>query len=158
MGSFFTNLLEFFLEYLGLLINEERRIHREEEGGQAKEEESERKTKEGGEKKKKMDGWWMVHFIAPSDIVQLMVTGPGESIFLVKRMIYSASRGERIFFFFFFLLFFPPPRFENLWTETRRITRAKLLDPFPRLKLGFRLIDPNPPRKFLVNLKTIIIL
>ena len=36
---------------------------------------------------KKMDGCWMVHFIAPADIVQLMATGDGEggeSIFPVR--------------------------------------------------------------------------
>lgn len=40
------------------------REERRGEGGQAKE-----ARKREREREKKMDGWWMVHFIAPSDIV-----------------------------------------------------------------------------------------
>lgn len=45
-----------------------------------------------------MDGCWMVHFIAPADIVQLMATGDGkgegESIFPVRTN--DLSRAARI--------------------------------------------------------------
>lgn len=51
------------------LVEEENepKKERKRRGGTA--DEGRRKRKEACELRKKMDGWWMVHFIAPADIV-----------------------------------------------------------------------------------------